>query len=653
VSVATLLTPRRVERGVAAPPPVGAGLALPGTVPLDPLLLDLPVLVWADPREATRIEPAATEPAIAPERALRLRSAESPSPGARAVELWHDGRSLRIEHRVPTPEIAGGPGGAQRAAPGVAFVHWPLGPSDWERIEREPPTLLALGNARTLFSEGEPFVRAIGELRTRLGAAPVLWAPRVALPHRLALLTWLGVDALDTTEGLLAAARGEYLDPTLGPLPANASVGPRRSCECPACSALDDARALDAWGLARHTEAMYHQEWRLVLLALRTGRLRELVESRVTPEPLLGEVLRYADRSLASLVEERAPVVAPETQRYVLTEARRRPEIRRFVSRVFERYRPPPSKRVLLLVPCSKTKPYRRSPTHRRFARALEGVVGLERLHTVSITSPMGLVPRELEDLHPARSYDISVTGHWDEDERNRVRDALARLLSTGKYARVVAHLALEEYAFLRDVLDSASIPVDWTVAREDASPTASRALASLRAAVDAADLASFGPVAGGPLAVVREELEAIARVQFGEDAARRLFAPPVRLAGRPWFQRLTTGDGRIDLATWREERGLFQLTVAGGERIRPSRTLWVDIAPGFSLSGDLFVPGVREADASIRTGDAVVILRDERLVGVGEATLPGPLMSRLGRGRAAIVRHRARGETAASPTAT
>src|SRR5208282_6321163 len=148
---------------------------------------------------------------------------------------------------------------------------------------------------------------------------------------------------------------------------------------------------------------------------------------------------------------------------YVLLESHRRPEMVRFRARLLERYRPPPSKTVLLLVPCSKTKPYRRSRSHRRFWGALEGLGPLERVHVVSVSSPIGLVPRELEDVPPARHYDIPVTGDWEERERVAVADALRHLVAHGQYRSAVVHLDPSEYAFLRDAWP-ATLPVHWTL---------------------------------------------------------------------------------------------------------------------------------------------------------------------------------------------
>ncbi|EQD55473.1 PUA domain-containing protein, partial [mine drainage metagenome] len=84
------------------------------------------------------------------------------------------------------------------------------------------------------------------------------------------------------------------------------------------------------------------------------------------------------------------------------------------------------------------------------------------------------------------------------------------------------------------------------------------------------------------------------------------------------------------------------QLTVRGAERIHPASTLEIEIAPEVRLSGDLFTPGVVAADPAIRVGDAVVLTQEGHVVAVGEAALPGRLMTEMARGLAVQVRHHA-----------
>ncbi len=558
---------------------------------------------------------------------LSLRSVPAPV-GRRGFEISDSVARFQFETPVLAPEIGGEGSGVYPIGPGAFLLHTPLVPEAAAAARAERPELVILGNARALWAEGLPFVHAIRDVRTMFGASPLLWTPRLALPHRIPLLTYLGIDLVDTTEAHLVAAQGVFLDPGLGPrTPAPAPF--ERACDCSACSS-DPAGPLSTHVVIACRRAMAES-----IAAARGGRLRELVESRLVAEPALAEMLRYADRELRGLLDERTPVAFSGSRDYVLLESHRRPEMVRFRARLLERYRPPPSKSVLLLVPCSKTKPYRRSRSHRRFWGALDGLSPLERVHLVSVSSPIGLVPRELEDVPPARHYDIPVTGDWEESERGFVRTALAHLRASGKYRSVVVHLDPDEYSFLASDLPP-SDAVRWTLT--DGRTTTNEAVAALRSAVERA-LVGETPVPGGPLSVVREELEALAGVQFGPDAARRLFVPPVRLSGRPWFQRVT--DGRADLATWREERGLFHLTVPGARRLWPDPPLAVEVDLGVSLEGDLFVPGVRRADDRIRAGDAVVLVRDGRLAGVGEAALPGRLMTELVRGLAVRVRHR------------
>ncbi len=584
------------------------GLAVAGRATLGRDTVDVPQLLW------TR---AASAPA-APDGAPTIAE-EAPGPAnERRLSIRFGTTVLPLHVPIEAPEIARDGDPAVELSPGIWTVRGPLDsmtPGSWPGAE-----LIVLTNARALWSDGAPFVRTMGALRAGAGAAPIVWAPRVALPHRIPLLTYLGVDWLDTTEGAIQAAHGTTFDETLG-----ADRGAEGTVDLPRLG-------------AEYTRAVAGTR-----SALARGRLRELVEARLAAEPAQAEMLRYADRFLAAALEERTPVVGDERiGRYVLAESLRRPEMRRFRARLVDRYRPPASKEVLLLVPCSRTKPYRRSRSHRRFASAWEGFAAVERLHVVSVSSPIGVVPRELEDVHPARHYDIPVTGDWSDEERELVLEGLRAILAQGRYRSIVVHLDPGEYDFLREALPS-RLPTVWTLG--DHRSTSPEAINSLRASIRAALEGTSGPVPGGPLRVVREELAEVAAIQFGRPAAARLFADPCRLAGRPWFQRVTDGEG-TDLASWKEERGLFQLTIAGAERFGPEFPLRVEAGPDVPLRGDLFAPGVRAADPMIRTGDAVVVTQGGALAAVGEAAMSGRLMTELGRGIAVHLRHRRHAET-------
>ena len=588
------------------------GLAVAGWASVGPVRLRCPGVLSArgpgEDGEAPRLAPGPARP------------------GVRTVVLDDGTHRMEIDLPVLAPEIAPPTGGVVPLEGRVVLLHAPLDPQALRGLRDTRPELLVLGNARALWNDGEGLIATIRAIRAEVGAEPLLWAPRIALPHRLPLLAYLGIDLVDTTEGELRAAAGEFLDHVLGSRP-GPSASEEPGCDCASCAASPRG------SLLAHARVAYQRAGRELRAALERGGLRELVEARIAAEPAAAELLRYADRDLAGPLEARSPVTAEGTHTYVLAEAHRRPEMRRFRDRLLERYRPPSSKSVLLLVPCSRTKPYRRSPSHRRFARAWEELRGAERIHVVSVSSPIGLVPRELEDVPPARHYDIPVTGAWTAEEKEIVLRALRHLLATGAYRHVIAHLDRSEYGFIHEAL--AGGPSADTVV--EGRPTSSASIDRLRAELSE-HLEGEPMIPGGPLAVVAEEWREVAAVQFGRPAAERLFARPLRLAGRPWFQRFT--DGRQDLASVREERGLFHLTFTGALRLGDSLAR-VDVDPGLSLEGDVFAPGVRGAEPSVRTGDSVGVFQNGMLAAVGEAALPGPLLGDLRHGLAVRVRHR------------
>ena len=93
----------------------------------------------------------------------------------------------------------------------------------------------------------------------------------------------------------------------------------------------------------------------------------------------------------------------------------------------------------LVLLPCSARKPYSSSQSHRFFRSAIRD----RSVHQVMVTSPLGLVPRELEEQWPAAHYDVPVTGQWDDDELATIRRLVRGLVERVGYKTVINHSAL------------------------------------------------------------------------------------------------------------------------------------------------------------------------------------------------------------------
>ena len=296
----------------------------------------------------------------------------------------------------------------------------------------EKADVYALGNAAALTNPRD-LVGAVAGLRERIAPDTALYAPALATPANLALLVYLGMDLLDgirmMADGLLGRYHtrdGVWKAIDLAELP----------CRCQHCREMSRG-GVSAQSLVAHNLEKLEEELLVVREAVRSESLREYVERQVRVAPDQTAALRLVDQE-HSYLERRAPVTRRSKLYANCSESLARIEVSRFAERVIGRYTAPKSD-VLLLLPCSAKKPYSLSRSHRLFAEA----VGARRryLHELILTSPLALVPRELEEAYPAASYDVPVTGRWDREERAWLQSCLEAYLRKNRYNKIVAHL--------------------------------------------------------------------------------------------------------------------------------------------------------------------------------------------------------------------
>jgi archaeosine synthase len=483
------------------------------------------------------------------------------------------------------------------------------GESDLAKAARADATFLA--NGPEFERSPREFVAAMRRLRENLGPAKVVAVTGLANPSNASVLVYAGIDVMDASRMILDSARGLF-HTSDGALPIGEAD--RAACGCPACANEGDLQA--------HNDYALHREVLLVRNHLAHGRLRELVERRLANAPWNTAVIRHLDLREFDLVEPCTPVSGGEMLAYS-HESLHRPEIVRFRRRIRERYRKPASARILLLLPCSARKPYSASRSHRRFRDAILASKNPSAVHEVIVTSPLGLIPRELERFHPARDYDIPVTGDWSRDEAAIVAEDLAEFVRSNEYDAVVAHLSAE-MPIVQSVLPNVTVSTKDHPASED----------SLVALTHTLDLVagSLKPVSRG----VRfaEEMSNIARFQFGEAGTHLVEGATFR--GRFPDVRILRGGTQVAMHTG---RGMLSLTLAGGKILSEQDTYWVEIED-FLPVGNVFAVGVRDAAHEIRPGDEVVVRHDPDVRAVGTARLGWREMKDLRRGEAVHVRH-------------
>ena len=526
---------------------------------------------------------------------------------------------------------------ASRGAVLLPNVH-PL----FNKVQEAIPSLsvdcYVLSFASALLYSPREFVRRIIDARAAIPPDVALWAPSIATAENAALLCYMGVDIIDDTTAMIQSYQGMYHTEE-GTVSLNELE--ELPCTCSVCASVtvEELRERDskelAVLLAKHNTLLLEKELKKAREHIRAGSLREYLELKVRSSPFFTAVLRLLDLEEAAYFEKRTPVARNHGMMANTMESLKRIEVTRFASRVWERYEPP-TRQILLILPCSARKPYSISPSHLKFREAVDRYSA--HIHEIVLTSPLGVVPRELELVYPAAFYDIPVTGYWDAEERAWVSSCLRSYLERNgkKYERIVAHLSGAYKELCSSVADELELDVVYTCDNGE-DVTSKEALARLREQIaelcgDERRLSSFEK----KLSMIR----AMADYQFGPGAGNALVSrtdgKKLKITGKfPKYQLRASEDV---LARIVPEYGLLALTVAGARRIEEFLAAYTVHIGDFLPKGSILAPGVVGAGAEIRVNDEVVFT-GEKAFGVGRAKMSGWEMVESRRGVAVDVR--------------
>jgi len=475
--------------------------------------------------------------------------------------------------------------------------------------------IVPVGDSILLSREPRKFARFFANLRGRVGPDRAVYAPGVADPLNLALLCYFGVDLVDSYGTLVRSSLGQVI--------VNGRVMSAGSEELVKLTGVGSDP--DRQAVVKHNLRQLENELAVVRDAIRNGTLRQLVELRARHEAWMIEALRYADLDEYPAFEKWTPTYGGA---FLASskESLWRPDIRRYRERFRTRYVPPASPEILVLLPCSAKKPYSMSKTHRMFREAIRNSGVGSSVHEVIVTSPLGIVPRELETVYPAQQYDIPVTGHWDEDEMRISREMLECLLSKRKYAHVIAHLDVE-MGFLSDMLSplGAIKTGGESVTSKESLGKLTEALSALR---DGVKKPSWSQK-------TLEEMAALASYQFGK-ASQHLMEGGIAKGGFPVIKIFRED---VQLCSLVPDKGSLSLTMEGGEALARSGKYGVEI-DDFAPKTNIFAIGVIGSSPEIRVGDEVYVHHAGEVRAVGTARMNSASMSVLKRGEAVHIRH-------------
>lgn len=449
------------------------------------------------------------------------------------------------------------------------------GIKDIQEIEVEDRVIIAgdlavLPGLGTLEKRPRELVRKILKTREEIGYKRILYAPNVANPMLLPVLHYLGIDLVDDLKCQLNGNCSEEL-----------------------------------WSMET-----------MVKKSMRENGLRLLVES--IPDTLSKTLLRLSDMEYYTQME----IFYPVTGKFLNAshfESLFRPDIQRWIRRITEVYEKPENEKYALLLPCSATKPYSKSRSHRFFRSILERAG--THVHEVIVTSPLGIVPRELEFTFPAKDYDVPVTGYWYEDEKKMVLEALEKYLARNRYEKIIAYLP-EDLYFLEPFLEK--IGASYVIGNLKSDDNIKRILGELR---------SLGNVDVSANQLLLDSLNSVSTFQFGEKF------PLAGKRARRKFDEIFVYDNSTQYLYFSPLNGQLLLYRDSAEYLLKRNRHVVEI-DSFIPRGSVFVKGILNATNDIREGDEVIIHNAGKLIATGNALMNFKDMLEQERGEAIRVRH-------------
>ena len=450
-------------------------------------------------------------------------------------------------------------------------------------------------NWNNTVTDSRRYVEYLEKLYAKIRPDAARYAPASALPSNVASLIYCGFDLFDYTAVDLCTIQGKFCT-TEGEF--EADYMEKGICGCEGCRAGD---------LGLHNRLALEREIANARLWIERGQIREYMEMRCRMQPEQVEILRRLDRTDA--FDGLYPAVRSSRFRANAGESMFRREIALFEERLVSRYVPPRSD-ICVLIPCAARKPYSLSRSHQMFMRVIDS-----RAHEVIVTSPLGVVPRELELVYPAGHYDVPVTGYWDLEEQELLTGFLTAYLEKHRYDRVLCHLEGGAKAVALEAAKRAGVTLEITC--NDDRPLSQESLRALNAALE------------GCRKVKNDFIHGTMLFQFGEDVDTKGLVVKGRY---PQVKALLK---KTQLFTTDPATGFIRPTHEGWARIRGYR---VKISEGFVPQGDVLAPGVADCDPRIREGDEVLVEGDGYLA-TGKAAMGAQEMLSSKRGVAVKVR--------------
>ncbi len=318
--------------------------------------------------------------------------------------------------------------------------------------KNEKIRVLNLADLFDNFKDFRGIIKVVVKIKQELDNNIAILASGRIIPKYYPILVYLGVDIIDTSYLLYISAENfydtiEYLLPIykIKKLP----------CSCIACrgklknliTEKHSSEKIDL--LCLHNLIMAKTYMNKIIQYLNYEDFRAFVEKTSLDDTNIISLLKICDKEYYDILKNETPITQKVQKVNCLgPSSYYRPDFQTFRKRIVERFKPEPWTKIIILLPCSATKPYSESPSHKKFLSILRKFPEFPSFQEIIITSPLGAIPRQLENVYPGNSYDISVTGDWDHEEIQIASNMFEEIIKKyDKNIPIIDHLGRDRVA--------------------------------------------------------------------------------------------------------------------------------------------------------------------------------------------------------------
>ncbi len=493
---------------------------------------------------------------------------------------------------------------------GFIFDPFTLPESILREMLKFNPSIFALRTSHLNSYSILPLLEKIMNLRNLISPNIALYLPGGVSVGLQSLLVALGVDILDDSVSAFSAFQGLSFD-----------------------DFMVKQSDLKTEVLIKINQSFVDLDFRLIESTLKVRDLWERVYRDMHSNPSVATLIKKFDFSSLNLskfaVDKKNPLY------FIGDESLFHPSVQLYQKRTLERYNFPEGIKYILLVPCSSKKPYHLSKTHQTYQSLINKAFRKKKdiISIWSLTSPLGLVPSELESIYPVSSYDIPVSGDWSELEVNVTSKFAVNLLKkVPKDVKILAHTSKGYQKMISQIQKEINLDVSWI----DDSPLGSDArsvlLNKLKVCADSSQ--NFESTKNQKW--IRKM---IALLQWNHGSEFQVDLENIMFRGRLPYT-ITVYQRKSQILSWNDSEGRIKLFPNCFMLSNKNSISWVEL-DGDELKGStLFSVGVTKASEEINPGDEVIIYSKnrEKPLGIGKALISGYSMNRVMNGAVAKV---------------